>query len=263
MFTTLTLALALAPAPPPATVPADPAPPAVAPDAWAACPAGAAADPPGTRYFLALFSYQNEGIARPKHAHTFATVMKATPGAAVEAHTISWLPTTGNIRVYAVRSEPGRNYTLDETARLARADGARVALWGPFEIRDRLYTRVVERKADLDSGRFRYRAVDNLIRETDVVDCIHALTDVDPLFNRGRYPLHRYGDRATDFIAHEMRSRDALLDGARVQEWLMPALEAHGLAGHPVVRKEMTAAWRYPLADVTLALRPQSRMVRR
>ena len=165
----------------------------------------------------------------------------------MDTTTISWLPTSGRIRVYAPRPEPGRNYGLVETVHNATAVGERVAMWGPYEVPSDFGGRFVARKHDLDSGRFQYRAVDTAVRKTHVTDCIHAVSDIDRAFNRGRYPLNRYGDRATAFIVHNLVTRGGTL-GERTHDWLVPAL---GLERYPVVRKAVPAG-PYPLADLTV-----------
>jgi hypothetical protein len=46
-------------------------------------------------------------------------------------------------------------------------------------------------------------------------DCIHALTDQDPLFSRNRYPLRRFGNRASEFIVKEVWRRGLLIQPAK------------------------------------------------
>lgn len=206
------------------------------------------------RYYAVVFSFQ-EDKAFTRAAHTFATVLRvpaAGHGEAIEAHTISWLPADGIVHQLRFRVIPGRNYGLLETVNIARRDGLRVSMWGPYEIRQPLYCAFVRRKQALDAGRFRYRSIDTFVRETDVVNCIHAITDVDPRFRRERYPLFRYADRASAFIADQMRSSGAIVDGGRAHEELLPVL---GLEGYPLVRRSLPPPSAYPLADLRQTLR--------
>lgn len=203
---------------------------------------------PPARYFLTLFAYQRPGfINPPKHAHTFGTMIRVCPTGTTEAFTISWLPASGTIRIYAIRPEAGRNYGLVETVCKAQREECRVSMWGPYEVYPDFGERFIARKFALESGQFSYRAVDSVIRETDVTDCIHAITDIDRGFNRGRYPLSRYGDRATEFIVHELISRNGTIGGTQTHDWAIPIL---GLEGYPIVRRP-PATRIYPLADLT------------
>ncbi len=70
---------------------------------------------PGERFYVLVFASQS--VPRtPAYAHTWATVVRAVdrPGGrpAPEAHTISWLPATLDIRPLRPRVEPGVNLGL-------------------------------------------------------------------------------------------------------------------------------------------------------
>src|SRR5205823_3835729 len=93
--------------------------------------------PPGVRYYLILFGSQDL-TRRPGHTHTWATLVRATetPGRepALEVHTISWLPTTLEVRPLHFRVEPGTNVELHDTIRYALKLREDIALWGPYEV---------------------------------------------------------------------------------------------------------------------------------
>src|SRR4029077_4173862 len=114
--------------------------------------------------------------------------------------TISWLPATLEVRTWNFHTEKAVNLDLHETLRTVLANGERVSQWGPYECRPNLYNRFLVQKEFLDSGRIGYQAVDTVgesARKGDGCDCIHAMTDMDPMLSRNHYSLIRYGDSAT------------------------------------------------------------------
>ena len=70
-------------------------------------------------------------------------------------------------------------------------------------------------------------------------DCIHAVTDMDPLYTRRRYALIRFGQAASRFIAGELARRDMLLDPDHTHDWLNQCL---GLDAYPI---EHRRPWRW------------------
>jgi len=59
----------------------------------------------------------------------------------------------------------GRNFTLEETLKLAVNAKNAVAMWGPYEIKKEAFDLGVKRKRLLDGGTIRYRADDRLYRK--------------------------------------------------------------------------------------------------
>jgi hypothetical protein len=156
----------------------------------------------------------------------------------VESHTISWLPATLEIHPWSVRVEKAVNLDLQETLRFVLAKGERVSQWGPYECRPNLYNRFLVQKEFLESGRIGYQCVDTVgesARTGDGCDCIHAMTDMDPLFSRNRYPLIRYGDSATRFVVRECRRRGVLINPGQTHAWLNAYL---GLDSYPIRHRE-------------------------
>src|SRR5262249_20727822 len=153
------------------------------------------------RYFVILFGSQTTPRI-PRYTHTWGTVVKVTqvPGCAepdVEAHTISWLPESLEIRVWRVWVEPGVDLELHTTIEKMLQTGQRVSMWGPYETWHGLYKRFRTQKAFLDTGIIGYQCTDTVgeaARKGNGCDCFHALSDMDPLFDRRRYPLRYYGD---------------------------------------------------------------------
>jgi hypothetical protein len=181
-------------------------------------------------YVLIFASQRPSGC--PKYSHTFATFVKATgegPAAAayrLEAHTLSWVPRSLDIRVAALLPEPGANVGLAETFRWARATGQRVSLWGPFRITAGLYYRGLSQIALLESGRVCYQAVDSG-RPTDrVSNCIHAVASVLEGY-RPRLLVPGWGEVASGAIAHDF-ARRAALDGGCTHDWVATRLGLDG-----------------------------------
>lgn len=213
----------------------------------------------GTRYFVAVYSWQ-EKPPIVSEAHTWATVIRVTPkadGVSIERHTISWLPAKVEIQVFSPRPEPGRNFTLEETLAIAanRPKPVRVSIWGPYEIRERTFNAFVNRKAILESGVYRYRAIDSFIRESQNVNCIHAITDMDPAFDRAHYPLFRFGDRASAYVVDQMRMRDIILNRDRTHDEWLPYFTLN----QSMTRREPPPPIAYPIADIRHTIRSRFR----
>ncbi len=195
----------------------------------------------GEHFYVIVFGAESTPKL-PRFTHSWATfvhVTEAGPGAppAVEAHTISWMPATLEIRPWSFRVEPPVNLGLHETLRYVLDMGERVAAWGPYECRPELYYRAVVQKKFLESGRFGYQCVDTVGEagwRGNGSDCIHAVTDMDPLYPRSRYRLIRYGMAASRFIAHELRRRDMLINPDQTHDWLNQRL---GLDAYPIAHR--------------------------
>jgi hypothetical protein len=173
---------------------------------------------PHDRVFIIPFAYQDRGN-HPEHSHSFISVIrvladnkqpKLTPGLAkqkyrnreFEAFTISWLPedflTNPNLCVFdgplsrtipannKCPISPGKNFSLEETIRLAVAQKNAVAMWGPYEIKQEAFDLAVKRKNLLDGGTIKYRADDRLYQKDKVaISCFHAMAGLDELFPKG------------------------------------------------------------------------------
>ena len=218
MFASLVLAAAL-------SAPAD-APPVV-PDRCA------------PRYYFMIFGGQSIPY-QPRTAHTWATYAKATPmvngQVAVESVTISWLPADGRVRPLRLRSETGKNYTLEETFAIADAQNSRVSMWGPFEIDAQRYELAVAQAGFLESGAARYRVLDTLGFNRTVLHCVHAVTYADPVLSRAVQPVLQVGEPGTSRLAERYLRVGAFVGGGVTHDWLVPAL---GLDAYPVIRREI------------------------
>lgn len=170
------------------------------------------------RYFMIPFAYQDRGN-HPELSHSFISVIRVfasnkpaplTPGLSTrtyknwdfEAFTISWLPadfaTNPNLCVFDGPASrvipqnnkcpvsPGRNFSLEETIKLAVDAKNAVAMWGPYEVRKPGFDLGVKRKNLLDEGKIKYRADDRLYRKDKVaISCFHAMAGLDELYPNG------------------------------------------------------------------------------
>jgi hypothetical protein len=183
-----------------------------------------------------VFSSQRPS-GSPKYSHTFATFVKATgegpwSGAyRLEAHTISWLPRSLEIRVAAVLPELGWNAGLHQTLHWAAATGQRVSLWGPYWIAPGLYHAALRQIALLRSGAVCYQAIDSG-RPTDrVSNCIHAIGSVADGY-RPRLLLPGWGETASANLA--ARFAPWIADGGRRHDWVATRL---GLDRPDIIRR--------------------------
>jgi hypothetical protein len=201
--------------------------------------AAAIAAPPGERYFILVFGSQSTPL-RPKYTHSWATVVKVTgcDGRApiVEEQTISWMPASLNLRPWYFRVEPGTNLALHTTIEEMLRNKERVSVWGPYEVGPGLVYRFHVQKGFMESGQVAYQCIDNVgeARCGAGCDCIHAITDMDPLFDRNRYPLTYFGERASLNIVRQIHTRPIIICPEADHSWLLPLL---GLDKYPIVRR--------------------------
>ena len=191
----------------------------------------------GERYYATFFGSQSVPRRAPL-THTFVAIMRVsdTPvGRSVAVRSISWLPATLVIRDLRFRPEPGVNLPLPETLALVRGQGQRVSVWGPYEIPPEVHARLTAQADRVDSGYYQYQAIDDIRRAPDVVDCIHAVTDADPRFGRGHYPLSRFGESATHRIVQQFFARGLILNRDSDNGGLLSLL---GVASEEVVRRD-------------------------
>jgi hypothetical protein len=193
---------------------------------------------PGHHFYITVFGSQSVPKV-PRYTHTWATVAHAVegPNCDFEYHTISWMPANLKIRPFSRHPEPGVNLDLHTTVKVMLDNRERVAMWGPYECRPRLYERLLVQKQFMESGRVGYQCIDawgEAAREGNACDCIHAITDADPEFDRRNYPLRRYGQAASEYLVEQIWTRDALLSPGQTHEWVA---ERMGLNGYPIERK--------------------------
>jgi hypothetical protein len=156
-------------------------------------------------YFVTVLAHQ--GVTnRLRLAHSFAVFTKVSGNdkEKVENHTISWLPANADIKIVRLRPEAGKNFDLKTTLDMARMRGLRVSVWGPFSIKKELYDLGLRRIAELDSGKFGFIALDGRDRGNGAMNCIHALSDLDPR----REPLETgtaHGEAASELVVEHLR----------------------------------------------------------
>jgi hypothetical protein len=196
----------------------------------------------GDLYFVAIFGAQRVPNC-PKYSHSFATFVKASgagPHGApcrVESHTISWLPETLDIHVFRPCPEPGVNFDLHDTLRLVLAQGDRVSVWGPYQIRKELYDRALGQIARLESATVQYEALDTAHRTAKVCNCIHAISDLARSRHRLRIASPGFGEVASYHITK------------RLEPWFIAPEEIHawvnsclGLDAYPLIHRDLRDA---------------------
>jgi hypothetical protein len=206
--------------------------------------------PPDERFFIVLFGSQDL-FRRPSHTHTWAALIRVkasdcTPTGLtttgeidprLDVQTISWLPVDGKIKPLSRVVEPGRNYGFHETLKFAYDGNESVAIWGPYEVWHGFAHRFMVQKEFLDSGAVGYQCVDNrgeAARTGDGCDCIHAVTDMDPIYARGSYPLLYYGKPGTARVVRRFMHSPIFINPRQTHDWLLPRL---GLDGLPIERR--------------------------
>jgi hypothetical protein len=201
-----------------------------------------AAAPPGERYFLLIFGSESTP-KKPKYTHSWATVVRVVESAdappAVEPHTISWMPATLDIRPLSPRVERGTNLEMHFTIQEMLRNGEQVAMWGPYEVGPGLYQRFLVQKQFLESGQVGYQCIDSFGEAAWTgrgCDCIHAVTDMDPLYDRTRYPLSFFGQAASRHIVRQISQRPIIIRPGQCNDWLIPRL---GLDQYPIDRQQL------------------------
>lgn len=188
---------------------------------------------PGEQFYVIVFG--SERTTRlPRFTHSWATFIRVSEQGlgrepSVEAHTISWVPATLDTRTLSLKTEEGANLNLHQSLCNAISTGQHVAQWGPYECRPSLYFRALVQKQFLESGQVGYQCIDTVGeagRTGNGCDCIHAITDMDPLFSRTQYALIRYGIAASRFMVGELGRRD-LINASRTHNWLNQRLGLH------------------------------------
>jgi hypothetical protein len=196
---------------------------------------------PDEKFYVLIFGSQS----KPKIAgwtHSWAALVRVqqhggSQGLEIESFTMSWLPATLEIHPWRFQVEKGHNFRLLETIQFVLKNQEHVSEWGPYECRPELYYRSFVQTEFLESGQIGYQAIDvvgEAARKGNGCDCIHALTDEDPLFNRNHYPLRRFGDIASKFIVKQVWERDLLIHPEQTHDWLNEAL---GLNQYPITHR--------------------------
>jgi len=189
-------------------------------------------------YYMLVFGSQRLP-PQAKYSHSFATFVRATgqgPCAesyALDSITISWLPRTLDVRIFAVLPECGQNVGLHPTLRWALDTGQRVSLWGPYRVDRDLYDRAVRQAGFLQGGTVQYKAVDAGWPSAVASNCIHAVSDVAQ-GRTLRVPTVNFGETASYDIT--LRLTPWVLDGGRKHPWVSARL---GIDGYPMVRREL------------------------
>jgi hypothetical protein len=195
---------------------------------------------PCVRYYVMLFGSQATPKT-PHRSHTWGMAIKVArlPGAPplIETHTISWMPDSLDVRWWKLNVEPGSNFSNEFSIAHAMETGQRISAWGPYETWSGLYTRFVVQKEFLDADAVGYQCVDAVgeaARRGNGCDCFHALSDMDPYYDRRRYPIYAFGAAAARNIVRHLHERPTLVNPKADHGWLFDAL---GLDRYPITRR--------------------------
>jgi hypothetical protein len=197
---------------------------------------------PNERYYVIMFGAQNR-IRIPRFTHSWLTMVRVTqpPGCdqpVIDEQTISWMPASLVIRPYSRSTEPGINLGLHETIAEVQKHHERISMWGPYEIWHGSWKRLVTQKAFLETGALAYQCSDSFgeaARLGNGCNCFHAISDVDPTYDRRQYPLFFFGDAASRNIVRQVAQRPILIHPEQTHDWLIPAL---GLDCYHIVRRQ-------------------------
>ena len=197
--------------------------------------------PCGERYYLLVFGAQTTPKI-PRLTHSWATALRVIdrgPEAPplVQEDTISWLPATCQVRPWRFWIERAKNLDLHSSLEVCLDKREYVSAWGPFEMRDGAYKQFLMQKAFLESGQIGYQAID-VVGEAAKLgtarNCVHALTDMDPLFDHQTSPIFQFGNAGSESVVRQLAQRGALVDPCRTHDWLIPVL---GLDRYPLIRR--------------------------
>jgi hypothetical protein len=188
---------------------------------------------------MMIFSAQR-AWNRPKYTHTFATFVKATSRAVggqdlLESHTISWLAEKKKVCLLRLWPEPGKNLDLTTSLEWALSVGARISMWGPYQIRPSFYDKALVQKARLESGVIQYKVWDAGYRPSVASSCIHGVCDIDQ--ERGLlWTWLRYGESASRHIA--VFFLPWMIDPEQTYPWVGDRLS---LTNYPIIKRELPA----------------------
>lgn len=191
-------------------------------------------------YYVAVFGSQWPANL-PSHTHSFATFIRATgEGCCAEnyqtqAWTISWLSRSQLVEIFRFSPEWGTNLDLHPTLRWALADGQRVSMWGPYQIKKELFDEALRKVAYLRSGAVRYKAVDTGFSSRRVCNCIHAVSGLAGNKSRLHIGVPTFGESASYFITLKLSTW--IIDVHRTHDWLIGRL---GLCGYPLIRRDLS-----------------------
>ena len=136
-----------------------------------ALPSSARADD----YYVTLFCAESVPY-RPTNTHSFASIVRVSPGGAPEVDSICWGPASMKIRGLTLKGEEGANLTVPECLAWCRDQCWRVSVWGPSRVRCELYQKLKAQADLLASGKIKYKPTDTFQSRDVAQNCYHALT---------------------------------------------------------------------------------------
>jgi hypothetical protein len=161
------------------------------------------------RYYMLAFASQDEANTIPR-SHTFAVFVKApgtgpiTKNTRIERHGISWMPVHLGLRSLPATPVAGVNLSLENSIAWAKANDARVTMWGPFRIKKELYEMAVRQEERLNKTITGHVVLDYRYRTNGALNCIHAVSDLDTMQPPADTGAAR-GNGATEMVVAHFR----------------------------------------------------------
>ena len=182
--------------------------------------------------YLVVFSAESVPYS-PTQAHTFAAVVRVSaaadgPTRVLDVCSLSWLPTAGTIRAFALRSEAGRNVPLEETLQDATASHRRICLWGPYRVCPEFAQLFRDRVARVESS-YRYKGA-CFLRPSKVCDCTRSLEEM--VGQRRFIGVFGYGAASSSVVVRLFEPW--LIDPCQTHPWVATLI---GLDNYPLVRR--------------------------
>ena len=130
-------------------------------------------------YYMVIGSFQGVRIRNKVNScHTFAVFCRCHEDNLLDAKTISWLPSSLDLRFLSQEVQPGTNLNYHQTLNLSAANKCPVQLQQPKKITRELYCRACEQVRKLESGAVKYKCNDSDTRP-NACNCINAIADMD------------------------------------------------------------------------------------
>ena len=183
------------------------------------------------KYYLVPFGSAHR-TRLPWRSHTFVTAVRATSdpaapdGCRLDTHTVSWFPAGFAVLPNLVTPGPGVNLDLPDTLKQVAADGQRVSVWGPYEVRAETFAAVKAQADALDAGGRNYLGFAFLAGGDDT-NCVRAAAAGTGA--GGPFPFPLTGKAAAQAVAARLVRSGAVLDPAADHTGLLDRLGVGGL----------------------------------
>jgi hypothetical protein len=176
-------------------------------------------------YYMLLFAHESPVINWPATSHTWSVFARVdNSGRVVDTAGINWFAADFTLNFFGP-AEKGVNRDYLETVNTALRKGYNVTLFGPFAIKEELFTRAKAQQALLESGSVKYRLLDLGFRAGSP-NCMHANTDME--YDRAlARTLFARGERGTEKVARHL------------ERWILPDSGRQCYLTYPDVARQL------------------------